>query len=160
MEDVRMHANPKGLEELDSVGLGQGRLIEAAAEFKKRLELATGFTVKVSETPNHNPSKIVVFLTTGKQTMACAAQFAFDLFPGNHDIVVSTDASVEEVRRGLGLGNLLLRTRLEVAKLVGFTSFMCPVASDNIRQKTVLTKTGFATIAYISPTAALWFKKL
>lgn len=159
MDDNRAHPNPQGLDELESVGLGQGRLIEAGDLFKIEIEKATGFTVVTSD--YRDGKQLGVSLIDNKKHTA--ARFGFELFPGNHDIVVSTGSYVAEERRGVGLGWQMLKFRKAIAKKVGFQLMIATVNKDNEKEQLLLLKNGFlqgTRPEAITETAVMFFAKL
>lgn len=161
MDDIRMHPNPLNKEELESAGLGPGRLIEAAAEFKRILELATGFDVATYESPKYQPTTLsVVLRERGPKFGGNVAQFSLNLFPGNQDIVVSTSAYVYEARRGFGLGRLLHQMRLDVTKKVGFQMIFATVAKDNAKERTILSLNHWSEGLPTTETALFFWKRL
>jgi GNAT superfamily N-acetyltransferase len=144
MEDTREHPNPQGLDELYSVGLGPGRLIEAGDLFRMQIEKATGFKVATnSELRATGPKHTQLYVHVQTHDKETVARFNFELFPGNQDIVVSTGSFVSENRRGVGIGWQMLKARMNVAKQVGFQMLLATVEKTNIKERELLLRNGF-----------------
>lgn len=156
MEDNREHPNPHGLEELLSVGLGPGRLVEAGDLFKMQIEKAMGF--KVGTNIKDNRLSAWLDACSGERV----AHFALSLFPGNYDIVVSTGSWVAENRRGVGIGWQLLKMRLAVVKKVGFQLMLATVENANAKEVRLLTENKFimASPMYMSTSTARFFYRM
>jgi GNAT superfamily N-acetyltransferase len=157
MDDNREHPNPQGLEELMSVGLGPGRLIEAGDLFKMQIEKATGFKV-VTNTELRDHTQLYVHVQShDRETVA---KFFLELFPGNQDIVVSTGSFVHADRRGVGIGWQMLKMRMYVAKKVGFQIMMATVENGNQKEQGLLLNNGFIKTLITTQTAVFFWKKL
>jgi hypothetical protein len=160
MEDMREHPNPQGLDELVSAGLGQGRLVEAGDLFKMQIEKATGFRV-VTNTHLADGNRLFVHVIT--HAYEKVAHFNLELFPGNHDIVVSTGAFVAENRRGVGIGWQMLKMRMAVAKKVGFQVMLATVEKKNEKEQQLLTRSLWTKAnnpEIFTTTADFFYKKL
>lgn len=85
--------------------------------------------------------------------------FSVSPFPGNRTVVISSDVSLRDNFRGLGVGSLLHSMRLKAMQEAGADSVMCTVANDNEVEKAILKKNGWELACSISPTASLLVKR-
>lgn len=65
------------------------------------------------------------------------------LEPLNGDIIWSQSVNINDEFAGKGLGQNLLKLRIEAARVFGFKEYWCSVVETNERQKHILQKHGF-----------------
>ena len=85
------------------------------------------------------------FLLNGKKVRDAnpVASFVLMQFPGCCGIALSTQAFVSQNYRRKGIGTILNKLRIEIARHNGYTVLVCTAVSDNITPK-ILLKNGWA----------------
>lgn len=79
-----------------------------------------------------------------------AASFKLVQMPGCCGICISTGAFVYEEYRGKGLGTLLNKLRIEMARQMGYGILMCTDVAKNKAQRKILTGNDWQDILYFT----------
>jgi len=93
------------------------------------------------------------------------AQFSFEEFPWNGDVLVSGNVYVSKHYQGYGIGKLLNAERIEVAKASGASAIICTVLEANIPERKVLFANNWRNLGrfksgYSNTLVEFWLKEL
>lgn len=75
------------------------------------------------------------------------AHFEIAAFPGCCGIAISTGAWVGEDFRGKGIGKILAKLRVELARTAGYGMILCTDVESNVPQRRLLAANGWTDIA-------------
>jgi predicted acetyltransferase len=93
-----------------------------------------------SRDPGAGPGKYELVVKEKNGKMSTVASWRVEHMPHCRHICVFIDAQVEESFRGTGLGTILNKVRLELAKASGYSLALCTVREDNPAQNRIMKK--------------------
>lgn len=129
--------------------------------YKKELEKKVGAPIQINRgetdvsirflAPNYNTITFKIELSDYSDIVAT---FTLTTFPSSRKYCVSHNAVVYSTYTRKGIGTLLNKMRIDIAKQMRFLTLLCTYSVSNIPQKKILEKNGWRDI-HIFPTAAL-----
>lgn len=84
------------------------------------------------------------------------ASFGLSNFPGHSNAIISTHAFVHPQFRGFGIGQMLHKVRLEIAKECPVETMFCTVNKGNDTQLHILKKHGWNKVGDMDTASELW----
>jgi len=121
-----------------------GRLSSEAIYYRflgAKKRLTSGELVYLTELDFHRQAALVAILqANGSERIAGVGRYACE--PGGPDDRADVALTVEDAEQGRGIGTLLLKHLMRVARAMGVTRFDAHLLSDNVRMIRLLERTG------------------